>query len=126
MSNNTQRYEVVAEYPKCTVGKGQILNAETPEEKAWCDKYPHLFRLLKWWEHVPIDELPKYVKWVDVNYAECLKVDKWVLEKPDEDDIEGILFIGDNHYSSGFIYDYVGEIYPATEAEYNDYLTKLN
>jgi hypothetical protein len=143
MSNNTQRYEVVAPMPHFThLFKGDIL---VPKQHAlagdcwghedetnplrwvtFCPKFPHLFRLLKWWEHVPIDELPKYVKWVDGSCAEYFKVDKWLLEKPTEDDIEGILFVGDNPYSGGLIYDYIGELHPSTESEYNDYITKLN
>jgi hypothetical protein len=126
MSNNTQRYEVVADYPSSTYKIGDILHSDTENMSAFFGKYSHLFRALSWWEHVPIDELPKYVKWVDGSGAEYFKVDKWLLEKPTEDEMEGTLFVGDNPYSGGLVYDYIGEIHPATEAEYNDYLTKLN
>jgi hypothetical protein len=126
MSNNTQRYEVVADYPKCTVCKGQILHAETPEEKAWCDKYPHLFRPLKWWEGLAVDELPKYVKWVEGNDVEYFKVDEWLRFQTNDAFAEGgTLFMHDD-YCTQFVYNYDGEIYPATEAEYKEYITKLN
>jgi hypothetical protein len=126
MNTNTQRYEVVAEYPSSTYKIGDILHSDTENMSAFFGKYPNLFRALSWWEHVLMDELPKYVKWVDGSCTEYFKVDKWVLEKPTLDDIEGILFVGDNPYSGGLVYDYIGEIYPSTYAEYNDYLTKLN
>ena len=99
----------------------------------FCPKFPHLFRLLKWWEHVPVDELPKYVKWeLDDSITEYFKVSEWLFIKNDEDDEDGRLFVTeeiDNHgdaFTWDFNYDYDGEIYPSTESEYNDYLTKLN
>jgi hypothetical protein len=90
----------------------------------FCPDYPHLFRHLKWWEGLAVDELPKYVKWVDGNDVELFMVDKWVLAEPLEWYADGTLFTyGDGGWLA---YNYDGEIYPATEAEYNDYLTKLN
>jgi hypothetical protein len=141
MSNNTQRYEVVAPMPHFThLFAGDIL---VPKQHALCDlcwgaedednphrwvtfcpDYPHLFRPLKWWEGLDIDELPKYVKWVDGNDVEYFEVDKWVLAEPLEWYADGTLFTyGDGDWLA---YNYDGEIYPATEAEYQDYLTNLN
>jgi hypothetical protein len=121
MNTNTQRYEVVAEYPKCTVSKGQILNAETPEEKAWCDKYPHLFRLLKWWEGLAVDELPKYVKWQADDKIWVCKVEMYSVE---HDDTYIYAYIGNRRSIDKLLLN--DNDHPATEAEYNDYLTKLN
>jgi hypothetical protein len=118
MSNNTQRYEVVADYPSSTYKIGDILHSDTENMSAFFGKYPHLFRALSWWEHVPIDELPKYVKWANGERIHVAKIDHYELN---------------NH--SGNLYAHtvsnesllLGEQdHPATEAEYNDYITKLN
>jgi hypothetical protein len=141
MSNN--RYEVVAPMPHFThLFKGDILypkqhalagdcwgHDEETNPHRWvtfCPDYPHLFRLLKWWEGLAIDELPKYVKWVDGNDVEYFKVDEWLrFQTNDAFDEGGTLFMHDD-YCTQFAYNYDGEIYPATEVEYNDYITKLN
>jgi hypothetical protein len=144
MSNNTQRYEVVAPMPHFThlmamdilIPMVHPINENVPywgreEDKDnpfnwvdFCPNFPHLFRLLKWWEGLAIDELPKYVKWVDGNDVEYFKVDKWVLAEPLEWYADGTLFTyGDGGWLA---YNYDGEIYPSTEAEYQDYITKLN
>jgi hypothetical protein len=116
---NTNRYEVIADYPKCTVSVGQILHAETPDEKAWCDKYPHLFRLLNWWEHVPKNELPEYVKGKLLT-SKPVGVFKviWKVQG-------GSLLVRefDHNIFSWFV---DCNLLPATESEYNDYLNKLN
>ena len=135
MSNNTQRYEVVAPMPHFThLFKGDIL---VPKQHALCDlcwgaddeedvhkwitfcpDYPHLFRLLSWWEHVPLDELPKYVK---IRESEIvLKVTDWHTGS-----IFNVVWgkvVDSNLYNT--VYTWWAN--PATEAEYNDYLTKLN
>ena len=115
MSNN--RYEVIADYPKCTVSVGQILHAETPDEKAWCDKYPHLFRLLKWWEHVPVDELPKYIKSETTDVVAAVGYE-----------LCGYDIYAKNTRSELWhkLADYADGTIPATESEYNDYINKLN
>jgi hypothetical protein len=95
----------------------------------FCPQFPHLFRPLKWWEGLAIDDLPMYVKWVDGNDTEYFKVLDWhlIVNESIHDD-DGLLFthIEPDGFEQGFVYNYDGEIYPATEAEYNDYLTKLN
>jgi hypothetical protein len=149
MSNNTQRYEVVAPMPHFThLFKGDILvpkfhslcdfcwgKEDEEDVHKWvtfCPDYPHLFRLLKWWEGLAIDELPKYVKWQGVNDTEYFKVKEWLFIKNDNPFEDGSLFtaveIDDDgdEFCYDFVYNYDGEIYPATEAEYQDYITKLN
>jgi hypothetical protein len=118
MNTNTQRYEVVADYPSSTYKIGDILHSDTENMSAFFGKYPHLFRLLKWWEHVPIDEFPKYVK---IRESEIvLKVTDWHT---------GTIFNGvwgkvvdSNLYNT--VYTWWAN--PATEAEYQEYITKLN
>ena len=140
---NTNRYEVINTMPYFThLFAGDILvpkhhalagncwgREDEEDVTKWvtfCPDYPHLFRLLKWWEHVPVDELPKYIKWVDGNDVEYFKVDAWYrVQSNDMFSEGGTLFVHDD-YCTQFAYNYDGEIYPATEAEYNDYLNKLN
>ena len=142
--SNTNRYEVIAPMPYFThLFKDDILY---PKQHALCDlcwghedednvqrwvtfcpDYPHLFRLLKWWEGLAIDELPKYVKWGDT-----IKRVKYI---PKEG---GLIHLWDNKGEIEYIesakhldgtgYEYypLEDCEPATEAEYNDYLNKLN
>ena len=72
------RYEVIAESPFVVWGKHAILiPAEDGEmysvEHGYSstdrriflkdmDKYPHLFRLMEWWEQLSVENFPKYVK----------------------------------------------------------------
>jgi len=131
---NTNRYEVIAPMPHFThLLKGDIL---VPKHHAlcgdcwgledednvhrwvtFCPDYPHLFRLLKWWEHVPVDELPKYIK------SEMTKS----VAKVEYKEIDGILHaknvLSDNWHN---VKGYSDGTIIATEAEYNEYITKLN
>lgn len=149
---NTNRYEVTARMPLFTHLLPMdilypMVHPFSPNVPFWgkeedkdnplllvsfCPDYPHLFRLLKWWEHVPVDELPKYVKWVDGNDVEYFKVKEWLLIKNETPFEDGRLFTAEeidedgDDYCYDFAYNYDGELYPATEAEYTDYITKLN
>jgi hypothetical protein len=94
----------------------------------FCPQFPHLFRPLKWWEGLAIDELPKYVKfdgkvskiikliWGDEDKGEpyCTKV---------EYNGDGLFHLDNQYQLKGFWWN---EVDPATEAEYQEYLTKLN
>lgn len=151
---NTSRYEVTAPMPGrdfAHLFEGDILYPKfhplAPNQHCWghyeetdplrwvtfCPDYPHLFRLLKWWEHVPVDELPKYVRVVDGDgEVEYINVKEWNLTKPNNHYCEGKLFTVDEIDAHGdlftwfFPYEYSEELTPATEAEYNEYLNKLN
>jgi len=144
MNTNTQRYEVVAPMPHFThLFKGDILvpkfhslcgfcwgKEDEEDVHKWvtfCPDYPHLFRLLKWWEGLEVDELPKYAKWECDKDIHFYKVGMWLLEPPQMPFDDGTLFLYNyDEDTEQFAYNYDGEIYPATEAEYNEYLTKLN
>ena len=134
MSNNTQRYEVVAPMPHFThLMAGDILvpkyhtlygdcwGMEDEEDVhkwiTFCPDYPHLFRLLKWWEGLAVDELPKYVK--SINTDVVAKVEY----KFDSGKIYARNILSHNWH---ILHYYSDGLHPATEAEYNDYLTKLN
>jgi hypothetical protein len=132
--SNTNRYEVTAPMPYFThLLKWDILvpkyhplcgdcwgREDEDNVQKWvdfCPDYPHLFRLLKWWERVPVNELPKYIKSettdvvANVEYELC----------------------GDTMYAKNTrsefwhnLADYADGTIPATEAEYTDYINQLN
>ena len=133
---NQNRYEVTAPMPLFThllpmdilVPKVHPFSPNVPfwgkEEDAdpllwvsFCPDYPHLFRLLKWWEGLAIDELPKYIK------SEMTKVVAKVEYELREDGIYGKNVLLDKWHD---IKGYSDGTITATEAEYTDYLTKLN
>jgi len=134
MTNNS-RYEVTAPMPHFThLFKGDILypkhhalagdcwgHEDEDNVQRWvtfCPDYPHLFRLLKWWEHVPVDELPKFLK---------RKRDGIVVNVKYENGKNGIRVRNTEWDKLVFdLKDYTNSCIPATEAEYTDYLNKLN
>jgi hypothetical protein len=118
MNTNTQRYEVVADYPSSTYKIGDILHSDTENMSAFFGKYPHLFRPLKWWEHVPIDELPKYVKWVAGDRIHVAKIDHYELNS-----LLGNVYAKTSNNESLLLGE---QDHPSTEAEYQEYITKLN
>ena len=138
MNTNTDRYEVTAPMPLFThLLPMDILYPKihpfSPNVPFWgkeedldpllwvsfCPDYPHLFRLIKWWEHVPKVELPEYVKGKLLT-SKPVGVFKviWKVQG-------GSLLIRefDHNIFSWFV---DCNLHPATEAEYQDYLTKLN
>ena len=74
------RYEVIADYPNNFFGKiGDIITPQSFESEDdfydWeLDKYPYLFRKLYWYEKRELNELPKYVRYMDGN---LYKVIQW-------------------------------------------------
>lgn len=108
------RYEVMADYPNSTTTIGQVLTASSVEEQEWCNKYPHLFRSLFWWEKIDIDQLPKYIKYnrLDNGELKVCKVLGYVLKNGNDmyaKTENDVLFL-----------DYYDE--PATETEYLNYI----
>ena len=118
---NTNRYEVIADYPGTHHVIGEIITPRTKGMELSYSKYPHLFRLLKWWEHVPVDELPKYMKWQSDDKVRVAKIEKYSVE---HDDAYVYAYIGNNKLADKLMLN--DNDHPATEAEYQDYLTKLN
>lgn len=140
---NQPRYEVSIEAPFLTWGKGTILiPAEDGEvyskEHGYSpsylklylkdmDKFPSVFRLLKWWDRVPVEELPKYVRWKSSDFDFYFRVKEWNLIQPNKRYLDGRLFIAEGVDVNGGVYTwflgykYEGEIHPATEEEYIAY-----
>ena len=136
--NNQNRYEVTATMPYFThLLKGDILVPKhhplagdcwgTEDEEdvtkwvTFCPDYPHLFRLLKWWERGPVDELPKYVKFPFYGWNAVYKINEWIASKSHKGEYFTILTDGDNECQA-----WLPACIPSTEAEYNEYINKLN
>jgi len=134
--SNTNRYEVINPMPHFThLMQGDILvpkhhalagdcwgREDEDNVQKWvtfCPDYPHLFRLLKWWEYVPKNELPEYVKGKLLT-SKPVGVFKviWKL------DGKNLLVREFDHNIFSWFLDC--NLQPATEAEYTDYITKLN
>jgi len=125
----TPRYKVEADYPNSPFKVGDILMIEKHELHEFVrhghlvtlhstiQQYPHLFRRMNWWEQRQIDDMPEYVKCVDSDCTEYFKVTDWVFSEE-----ENCLCKVDDDVYTGIGYDYEGNITPATETEYLDYL----
>jgi hypothetical protein len=71
----TPRYQVVADYPNSPFNVGDVLVIEKRELHEFVrhghlvtlhstiQQYPHLFRLMNWWEQRPKGDMPEYVRW---------------------------------------------------------------
>lgn len=92
------RYKVIADYPNSPFKVGDILlqgnyvrikffskhnyykgNDETIDADDIV-KYPHLFKKLEWWEDVPVEELPKYIKtnYRDIGGVYIIHKNEWI------------------------------------------------
>ena len=123
MKNLTQpRYLVIADYPNSPFNVGNILTQHTQFNKdayfvngnLYTDRhpedYPHIFRLLHWWEFRDEKDMPEYVKIVDKS--EIVKIHSIVK------DIGFNFFDGNNWRYKVFSTNTV----PATLNEYNEYI----
>jgi hypothetical protein len=97
------RYKVIADYPDSPYKIGQILT-----DMVGLNKYPRVFKPLEWWEGVPFEELPMYLKYY---VSGCIKrAVRYEMSM-------GALWASDGE---GNVYIVRGCL-PATEQEYNDY-----
>lgn len=118
----TPRYLVIADYPYSPFDIGSILTQHTEFNKDayWVrnnlytdrqpEKYPHLFRLLHWWEFRDEKEMRGYFKnrWRGELYY--IKVDKWVKD--------GSLY----YYKIDGMTFSCAYSTPITESEYSNYI----
>ena len=121
------RYLVIADYPNSHYEIGQIIELSVPKDAGGWDmvtlanneeimpKYPHLFRLLHWWEYRDEKEMPEYVR-----FESLLGI-----EKPSYEHIVA----WDMNNENGFIAInkdvrkfHHNAITPATLNEYNEYI----
>ena len=83
---------------------GYILFMEKYLSFAWFEKYPHLFRELKWWELREEEDMPKYLKFRHGGVAES----------------EAFM----RHLLLNSMWANANNPMPATEQEYNDFINK--
>ena len=124
MTNLTQpRYLVIADYPNSPFNVGNILTQYTQFNKTsyWVndnlytdrhpEDYPHLFRLLHWWECRDEKDMPEYVKGFG---NQIYKVHKW--KKLTKNVLATILEDTIEYQFAAFACE------PATLNEYNEYI----
>ena len=96
-------------------GKTAVLNQKKEPVRAldWL-KYPHLFKPLQWSEDRDVNDMPKYVKYESTT-TQKFKV--WMVS--DWSESQGRFWFKYN----GCQCELESYFFPATEQEYNDYLT---
>src|SRR5690242_8402110 len=114
------RYEVIAQYPASPFPDGtilpdgrQVIKELTKQMCAFYDKYPHLFKRLKWWEKRKPEEMPEYVKYKHGNT---------IFKISDADEI----------YPEGFMFDkaltehhiHYNQCLPATLLDYQKFINQ--
>jgi hypothetical protein len=84
------RYKVIADFPGNPYVLGAIIKLKSEEDARirgslgylhWdfnIKMYPHLFRLLQWWEDRTEEEMPRYVK---LKHGKVYKVKRYTLGK---------------------------------------------
>lgn len=121
------RYKVVADYPRPHnhpyFGMGEIIEAITPEDIEYFNKYKALFQPLPWWSDRKPEDMPEYVRYseyylnhyhLDGEFKSMIfKVDNW----------------SNGHYGikakgGGIIYGYEINFEPANESEYTAYISQ--
>ena len=105
------RFKLMADYPGNTRGIGSISIEEATAN--YFRRFPLNFDELKWWEWRDKSDLPLYVKATQCKGKFKVKKAYWSFSEK-----------YGSHLSkkTGYI---SGEILPATEQEYNDYISKI-
>lgn len=110
------RYKVIADWPGMKFDVGEILFESYTKgltndyiKNGWCDKYPHLFKPLQWWEDRKPEEMPKYLK---------LKPGQEWVSKPIHYILAYDVICPDKE--SGTFQPQLENFIPATETEYNN------
>jgi len=115
------RYKVIADYPANSEPIGFIYEGNN-WSKRWhevMDKMPHLFRKLEWWQQRHQYELPIFVKLNPESSITTIdndnivyKVNKYLFEPGD-------IWIKQDSGTE----IHISHLLPATEKEYNDFIT---
>lgn len=135
------RYKVIADYPKCPFVVGQLLSQdmesvgeifvdisevnETNKDRNWIGpdqigKYPHLFRELQWWEEREEKDMPMYV----TVRGEVYKVKEWDMGMVTPVEVFINPKIHKGYIDSCTECPLYGDILPATEKQYSEYIQK--
>jgi hypothetical protein len=86
------------------------INGKDYESSCDFEAFPHLFRLLKWFERRDIADMPKYI----AGWGEVFAVYEWVMD--------GYGWAGKVVGAFEILRPLNDPITPATEQEYNDYI----
>lgn len=124
-----KRYKVIADYPNSEYAVGRIYETDPLGGIVECndegrirvdpEEYPHIFKELQWWEDVPAEELPKYVRWKEgYGSSGVVEVDHWAVYPTPDGDMGGA-FDKRGHFIGGAF-----AFTPATASEYNEYLNR--
>jgi hypothetical protein len=132
------RYKVIADYPDCNFDVGAIFRDEDfyigPKQVRHCfSDYPHLFKLLEWYEERDIKDMPEYVKFNDernsiLSYGkdEEPEIHKVIRHWATSLDTNLRYSNSDNFISEWNNVNYhYGQFLPATEQEYLTYQSTL-
>lgn len=115
------RYKVIADYPNSPHKVGELLyQSETTTSLTRYSDYPHLFKRLEWWEERTLDDMVS-VKFVKVvNYVGYWRVGDIV-------PVEDYIINNGKFHSYNLKYGKYHQpkfLLPATEQEYQEYLTQ--
>lgn len=116
------RYKLISDFPGNWNKVGDVLEADTlymDGETFTMGDYPAIFDRLEWWEERKKEELPQYVLLGDIVWNISEWSTNWVVPHADPDDSDGKYFSVLWHFRKK-------EAIPATEQEYNDYITSKN
>lgn len=129
------RYKVINGYPHSPFNIGQILFKVKPLygldyiatfdgqqniDNSWVTQYPHIFQKLQWYEERKIEDMPEYVK--HVNSGQVKKVTKYLLGQFGNSFYSGEIEKRGKYKGTEISYKLNG-CEPATEEEYNQFIT---
>ncbi len=115
------RYKVISDWPdnaKRTVG--EIITSESESHSKYFETYPVLFKKLEWWEDRKPEDMPAYVRCIRTPDQNIMP--DMVLKTPDWNTTWVKGSIGQTKH---FVVVNTNCFVPATEEEYNNYLSTL-
>jgi hypothetical protein len=144
------RYKLIADYPDCREPMGTIftLSNELAYDKyhvwhykpydvvfgTWnrsFDKYPHLFQSLEWWQERPIESIPNYIRFGDIDKQHAIYyIKEWNrFDNLPEDETKSLI---DSYGPCGYAYipqPYFISLrfpnnYPSTLSDYTNYINQ--
>lgn len=85
-----KRFKAIALYPNAQIKIGDTISAATSDMVRYnCEEHPHIFREMHWWEEIPLEHFPKYVKKINKGgyhlEGDIMEVTRWgLLDVPDK------------------------------------------
>lgn len=117
------RYKVINGYPDMNRNVGDIVVIDIKKDQKWIDnhcaffeRYPLLFEKLNWWDDVPVEQYPTYIKVTvfdscnEGRYNKIYKVESFRTD----------LSIPSASIDGGYYYGF-DEIIPVTEEEFTNH-----